>query len=88
VSHIIRKNLSITHQEAKKSAAATLMSTDIDGLSTGIPKLQDTWACFVEIGLATYFLSTIVGKGAFLIIVPALRTWNHTGASKNAYGMY
>ncbi|KAK3185575.1 hypothetical protein K4F52_005675, partial [Lecanicillium sp. MT-2017a] len=78
ISQILRKNLAINHQEAKKSAAATLMSTDVDGLSDGIPKLQDTWACFVEIGLAIFFLHTKVGNGAFLVIIPAFFS---TGAS-------
>lgn len=72
ISQITRKNLAISQQEARKSAAATLMSTDVDGLADGIPKLQDTWACFVEIGVAVYFLSTTIGKGALLIIAPAL----------------
>lgn len=48
------------------------MSVDVAGVAGGILKVQDTWACFVEIGLAIYFLYRTVGNGAFLVLVPAV----------------
>ncbi|KAK2592795.1 hypothetical protein QQS21_009499 [Conoideocrella luteorostrata] len=72
VSEIFKKTLAIEQVNAKEFAAATLMSTDIDGISEGLPKFHELWASFLELGLGLYFLSTAVGAAAFLIIFPAI----------------
>ncbi|KAK2593184.1 hypothetical protein QQS21_009113 [Conoideocrella luteorostrata] len=72
VTKILTKTLSIGLFDVDKLAAVTLMSTDIEGLVTGLPNFHEIWASLIEFGLGVYFLSTIIGAATFLIIVPAV----------------
>lgn len=69
---IFKKTLNLPYSVAKDSAAATLMSTDIEGISTGIPKLHDIWSGFIEVIVGLYILSTIIDKATFLVVLPVL----------------
>ncbi|KAK3192864.1 hypothetical protein K4F52_001221 [Lecanicillium sp. MT-2017a] len=55
---------------AGRSEAMTLMSTDVEGIATGIPLFYDASAAVIELGLGLYLLSTVVDKAAFLGIFP------------------
>ncbi len=73
VSQILRKNFLLRPHEAKRSAATTLMSTDVDGIVTALPAIHETWASVIELGLSIYFLSVLISQSGFLIILPAIR---------------
>lgn len=72
VSAIFKKTLSLDSSHTKNSAAVTLMSTDIDGIARGLAVVHDIWASLVELGLGIYILVTVVGKAAFLVVMPTL----------------
>lgn len=72
VSEILAKSLRLEYIEAGKQSALSLMSTDIDSLVTGLPDLHETWISFVEVGIGTYLLTTVVGKASFLVVMPLL----------------
>lgn len=57
---------------AKDAAAVTLMSTDIDGIASGLQSTHDIWASVIELGLGVYLLERQVGVACFLILVPAV----------------
>ena len=72
VPNIFHKTLGLPYTIAKESAAATLMSTDMEGISTGIPKLHEIWAGFIEVAVGLYILSTIIDEATFLVVIPVL----------------
>ncbi len=72
ISQILRKTFVLDYEEAKKSAALTLMSTDIEGISRVLPKVHEAWAGLIELGVGIYLLSTIVKEASILVIIPAL----------------
>lgn len=57
--------------ELDKSAAVTLMTTDIAGVQDGLGYLHSTWSSMVELGLGIYALYTFVGYACFLIFIPS-----------------
>lgn len=70
VSELFQKTLKLPQSEAKKSAAVTLMSADIDGIATGLPGVYDIVMTVLEIGLGTYLLSGFVGRSCFTVFIP------------------
>ncbi|KAI0126126.1 putative ABC multidrug transporter [Xylariales sp. AK1849] len=72
ISLIFSKALNLDAITAKDSAAVTLMSTDIDGIASGLQSIHDIWASIIELGLAVYLLERQVGAACFLILVPAV----------------
>ncbi len=72
VSQILRKSFSLVPHEANRSAASTLMSTDVDGIVAIIPVIHEIWASVVELVLSVYLLSTLVLYAGFITMIPAL----------------
>lgn len=72
VSQILKKNFALGPHEAKRSAASTMMSTDVDGIVNTIPAIHETWASVLELGLSIYFLSILILRSGFLVIFPAI----------------
>lgn len=70
VSQIFRKSLAMDYLEASKNSAMTLMSTDIEGLVEGLADIHDIWLSFVQVGVGSYLLSTIVGRATFVVVIP------------------
>lgn len=70
ISQILAKSLRIPYSEASKKSALSNMSTDIEGLVTGLPMMHDIWVSFIEIGIGAYILTTVVGRAAFLVVLP------------------
>lgn len=70
VTQLFDKNAKIPQSEARRAAALTLMSTDVDGVADGLPELFELFMTPVEVGLGTYFLSRFVGKSSFVVLVP------------------
>lgn len=48
------------------TAALTLVSTDIETISGGIPQIHETWSNLIEIGLAIYLLSRQLGAASVM----------------------
>ena len=46
------------------SAAVTLMSTDIDRITSNIQEMHEIWASTLEVGLAVYLLQLQIGWAA------------------------
>jgi hypothetical protein len=72
VSQILRKNFLLGPHEAKRSAASTLISTDVDCIVDTIPLIHETWASVIELALSIYFLLTVISQSGLLVIFPAM----------------
>ena len=72
IPQIFQKTLGLSYSIAKESAAATLMSTDIEGIATGIPYIHKLWAATVELAIGFYLLSTAIDEATFLVVLPIL----------------
>lgn len=72
ISQIFCKSLLLGPHEAKRSNAANLMSSDVEGIVNSIPILHELWASFLEIVISIYLLSSIVSHTAFLMLLPAI----------------
>ncbi|KAJ3498397.1 hypothetical protein NLG97_g1148 [Lecanicillium saksenae] len=70
VTEMLDKCHRISQSEAKKSAAMTLMSTDMENIAADIGALYRIPISILEIGLSTYFLSFFVGRGCFVVLFP------------------
>ncbi|OAR00032.1 hypothetical protein LLEC1_00475 [Akanthomyces lecanii] len=70
VAEMLDKCHRITQSEAKKSAAMTLMSTDMENIAMDIGALYRIPISILEVGLSTYFLSFFVGQGCFVVLFP------------------
>lgn len=73
VSAIFKQTLELDLATAKKSAAVSLMSTDVDNIEAGFVMMHDLWAGVFELGIGVFLLSRYVGAAAFLVAVPAVR---------------
>jgi len=73
VSAIFKQTLELDLATAKKSAAVTLMSTDVDSIEAGFVMMHDLWAGVLELGIGVFLLARYVGAAAFLVAVPAVR---------------
>jgi len=58
---IYRKTIAIEPITAQESTPLTLMSADIERISTGMPLFHDFWASVLQIPLALYLLWREVG---------------------------
>ncbi|RCI13536.1 hypothetical protein L249_5547 [Ophiocordyceps polyrhachis-furcata BCC 54312] len=59
-------------EAAEDSAAVTLMSTDIDGITGGLQDIHDIWASFIELGLGMFLLERQVGAACLFVLFPAV----------------
>lgn len=73
VSAILKQTLELDLTTVKKSAAVTLMSTDVDNIESGFAMMHDLWAGVLELGIGVFLLARYVGAAAFLVAVPAIR---------------
>ncbi len=65
------KMLRLTHDELQKSAAVTLVNTDMSNIEELVPLFHDIWASVVQLGLGIYILATLVGPACVLMLIPA-----------------
>lgn len=70
VAQLFEKTLRLPQSEAKKSAAVTLMSADIDGIADGVRGIYEVFMTTLEIALGTYLLSGFVGRSCFVVFIP------------------
>ncbi|KAK6086081.1 ABC multidrug transporter [Seiridium cupressi] len=69
---IFKKTINLDTASAKEGAAVTLMSTDVDGISTAIQQMHEIWASVVELAVAVYLLERQIGPACFLVVIPAV----------------
>ncbi|GJC78756.1 ABC transporter atnG [Colletotrichum liriopes] len=72
VSLIFTKSLRLDAATAGKAKAITLMSTDIDSITSGVKDLHEIWASILELGVAVYLLNLQIGAACFVVIIPAI----------------
>ncbi|ETS85549.1 hypothetical protein PFICI_03574 [Pestalotiopsis fici W106-1] len=72
VSMIFKKTVHLDTTCAKDGAAVTLMSTDVDGIASGIEELHEIWASALELAVAVYLLERQIGPACFLVVIPAV----------------
>lgn len=56
---------------ASEDTAAALMSSDVDGLTSGVKEIHEVWGCAVDLVLSMYLLHREIGLASFLVVVPA-----------------
>lgn len=71
VSSILDKTLRLKLTDAKKAAAMTLISADIDGIQVGLVLFHDMWASVIELAVGIYMLASLVGGASFMVAIPA-----------------
>lgn len=69
---IFKKTIGLDTNSAKEGAAVTLMSTDVDGIATGIQLMHEIWASVVELFVAVYLLERQIGPACFLVVIPTV----------------
>lgn len=67
IALMIYKEHHLTEKEARRSAAITLMTADIDGIAGGIPRCLSIPIGVAEIALGMYVLSQFVGISALSV---------------------
>lgn len=72
ITQIFDKNLHLHRSEAKKSAAITLISNDVDGITRGLLELYEVIVTPLELCLGTYLLSRFVGRSCVTVIAPLI----------------
>ncbi|KAH8203470.1 hypothetical protein TruAng_002341 [Truncatella angustata] len=86
VSLIFKKTIDLDTISAKEGAAVTLMSTDVDGIATGIQEMHEIWASVVELAVAVYLLERQIGPACFLVVVPAVASSVATNYATDGIG--
>lgn len=75
---IYEKMFKLSYKELSKSAAVSLMSTDMSGIEMLVNLFYSIGASVVELSLGLYILATIVGPTCVLVFVPALCKLTHS----------
>lgn len=70
ISAVYDKTLKLEHNQAKKLAAVTLMSTDADGVSLNVRTLYELVANLLELAVGMGLLAKRVGPACILLLVP------------------
>jgi ATP-binding cassette, subfamily C (CFTR/MRP), member 1 len=82
---IFKKSLELDAKEAKDNDAVTLMSTDIEGIASGIKDMHEIWASIIELAVPVYLLARQVGPACFLVIIPAVGKSSRPRCPRTAY---
>ncbi|KAM5475676.1 hypothetical protein MauCBS54593_001368 [Microsporum audouinii] len=87
VGLVYSKTLKIPDGSYDGSAALTLMSTDVDRITTGLQSLHEVWARIVEIAIGMWLLGDQLGAVAVVpIAMIALCTFANSQLSKRIAG--
>ncbi len=70
VAAMADKQLRLTQAEAKKSAIATLMTADVEGIEESLPELHDLWGYFLDIAFGLFLLYKFIGMVALTVFAP------------------
>lgn len=74
VSALADKQLRLSQAEAKRSAIATLMTADVEGITTELSSIHSIWGYLVDAVLGLYALSRFIGVATVVVLGPLLRT--------------
>ncbi|CEJ83703.1 hypothetical protein VHEMI03229 [[Torrubiella] hemipterigena] len=55
-----------------KNAVVTLMSGDVECLTSGVREIHQVWGCIVDLVISMYLLYQEIGLASLLVVVPAL----------------
>jgi hypothetical protein len=69
---VLKKTLVLPQSLSEDSASVTLVSTDLDGIATGLTGLHELWAQFAEIGLGLYLLNNVVGEATRTALIAVI----------------
>lgn len=70
ISQLADKTQRLKMSQAKKQAAITLISTDLDGIVTAFPSLIEIPFSFLETAIGMYFLTDFVHRASFFVFLP------------------
>lgn len=70
LSQVFHKTQRLKLSEAKKQAAITLISADLEGIIIGLPACIDIPFHMIDTGLGMYFLTEFVHKAVFVVLFP------------------
>ncbi|KAI1853220.1 hypothetical protein JX266_001926 [Neoarthrinium moseri] len=87
ITAIFRKTIEISITTADNSASVTLMSTDVDTIVRAMRQVHDLWADMIQVAVATWLLSRLIGPAAVAPVVVCLLSLSITMyASPKAQG--
>ena len=69
---IYAKTMVMHSSDIEESAPLTLMSADLERVSSGLRYIHDAWGCLIEIGIALWLLWLQLGIAAIAPIVVAV----------------
>lgn len=69
---IYRKTMTLTPSAVEERTPLTIMSADIERISTGLNSLHDSWACVLQIPLALYLLWREIGVASIASFIVAI----------------
>lgn len=72
ISQLFDKTQRLKLVQAKKHAALTLMTTDLDGIATGLPLCIEIPFSIIETGLGMFFLVEFVHQATFIVFIPLM----------------
>lgn len=72
MSLIYDKTLQLSESGLRDSAAVSLVTADVERISTSIEYAQNIWADLIQIGLSTYILSIYVSAASVAAIIIAI----------------
>ena len=72
LGQVLGKTLRLNAIEARDRAPTTLMDADIDGIMNGIPDVLGVPINALEIGIAIFDLTDLIGRATFLIALPLI----------------
>lgn len=68
---LIEKSLAQNLFTTSEDTAVTLMSADVEGLTSGVQEIHEVWGCSVDLIISMYLLYREIGFASFLVGVPA-----------------
>ena len=74
VSIVFDKTTKVDATGESNEAALSLMSTDVEGIVSGVKDVHEVWACAVELCIALWLLQRQIGAACFLVAIPAIST--------------
>ncbi|KAH8710453.1 ABC transporter atnG [Beauveria bassiana] len=74
ITCLFHKAHKLPEAEAKKAAAVTLMSADLDGITAGIPQCLEIPIGAIELSLGIYLLSDYIGVSSLAVLAPLMVT--------------
>ena len=74
VSIIYSRTIELSISAVNGAAPLTLMSTDVELVCSGLKNIHETWANFIQAGIALFLLSKQLGPGSAAPVALTVRT--------------